>query len=85
MSAALKPLLLCLLHFRKGTNSSLARRHWLEQGAGKRHLGVLEICWGFFSCCYFLICFVLPDLAVLVSPVLILTDLIFGSFGKAPF
>lgn len=22
-------LLLCLSHFRKGTNSSLARRHWL--------------------------------------------------------
>lgn len=75
MTAALKPLLLCLSHFRKGMNSSLARRHWLEQGAGGR-------CWGVLAYFFSLICFVLPDLAVPVSLFLILT---WGILFSVPF
>lgn len=56
MCAALKPLLLCLSHFRKGTNSSLVRTHWLagwsmglEGDTWVFCLGVLFLVFFFFS------------------------------------
>lgn len=71
MCAALKALLLCLSHFRKGTNSSLARTHWLAGWSRELKGDMWVFCFGVLFLLVFF--FSLPDLAIGNSQFLTLT------------
>lgn len=71
MCAALQPLLLRLPHFRKGTNSSLARTHWLAGWSRDLEEDTWVFCFGVLFQAFFFFC--LPDLAVRSSQILTLT------------
>lgn len=60
--AALKPLLPCLSHFRKGTNSSLARTRWLAGWSRELEGDMRLFCFGVLFLVFFF--FSLPDLAI---------------------